>query len=383
MAGAADDPQLLVSRIVNAADHSGGHVAPGEIVILYPANAGPRELAGQHLDDSGKIATMAGETRVLFDGIPAPLAYTVAGEVAAVVPYEIAGRPATEIVVEYQGRRSKPATLPVVDSTPAVFTLDGSGRGQAAMLNDTGCCNSARNPATRGAVAALYATGEGQTTPSGITGNISSYARPADYPAPVLPVQVLVGGKPAPVVFAGEAAHSVAGLMQVNFRIPDDAPVGDDVPLVLIVGSARSADGVTMAIRTPVQRVMVDDPDPAVRAWFTTLLKGAGYEVAPGKMGEIVDLVIVSLAVPERDRTEMIQALRAQRRLVRIAAIVPGMGPESLRAADLMGAQTVFALPFQPALVLKQVKELLRSHPVPYVTEDIAPARRLVPGLPH
>ena len=259
---AADDPALLASRIVNAADHSGGRVSPGEIIILYPSHAGPPALVGQHLDAAGKISTAAGETRVLFDGIPAPVAYTVEGEVGAVVPYELAGRESTEVVVEYQGHRSAAVTLPVVDAAPALFTLDGSGMGQAAMLNDTGCCNSARNPAAAGSTVALYATGEGQTAPGGITGNVSSYARPADYPAPRLPVQVTVGGKPAEIVFAGAAPHTVAGLLQVNFRIPPDVAPGDAAPLVLTVGEARSVEGVTMAIRSAVQRVVVAEPDP-------------------------------------------------------------------------------------------------------------------------
>jgi uncharacterized protein (TIGR03437 family) len=64
------------------------------------------------------------------------------------------------------------------------------------MLNEKGCCNSAGNPAVRGAFAALYATGAGQTTPSGIDGAMAAFDRAADYPVPVLPVRVTVGGRP-------------------------------------------------------------------------------------------------------------------------------------------------------------------------------------------
>src|SRR5437764_174316 len=100
------------------------------------------------------------------------------------------------------------------------------------MLNDTGCCNSGRNPSMRGSMATLFATGEGQTTPRGVDGSISRYRPGSALPKPLLPVSVTVGGVPAEVVYAGEAADQVAGSLQVNFRIPRNAPVGEAVPLV-------------------------------------------------------------------------------------------------------------------------------------------------------
>ena len=63
-AWAADEPL----RLVNAADHTGGKVSPGEIVVLYPSNVGPAALAGAQLDEAGKVTTLLGDTRVWFDG---------------------------------------------------------------------------------------------------------------------------------------------------------------------------------------------------------------------------------------------------------------------------------------------------------------------------
>jgi uncharacterized protein (TIGR03437 family) len=99
----------------------------------------------------------------------------------------------------------------------------------------------------------LYATGEGETIPPGIDGSISVYPRIADYPVPKLPVQVTVGGEPAGIIYAGEAPHMAKGSLQVNFRVPANAPLGDAVPVVLTVGSSRSRDGVTMAVRRSSQ----------------------------------------------------------------------------------------------------------------------------------
>ena len=62
---------------------------------------------------------------------------------------------------------------------------------------------------------------------------------------PVLHASVTIGGKEAEVEYAGAAPQLISGVLQVNVRIPDDAPRGDDVPVVLTVGDHRSRDGVT------------------------------------------------------------------------------------------------------------------------------------------
>src|SRR4051812_24782498 len=85
----ADDPELKATDIVSAADHRGGAISPGEIVVLRPSNAGPASLIVQTADKAGHVMTTLGETRVLFDGKPAPLIYAVRGEIGAVVPFEV------------------------------------------------------------------------------------------------------------------------------------------------------------------------------------------------------------------------------------------------------------------------------------------------------
>ena len=377
--GASDGPALSARDVVNAADYSGGRVAPGEIVVLYPRNAGPAVLAGAQLDSDGRTATMLGETRVWFDGIAAPMVYSVTGQVSAVVPYAVAGRKTTQVVVEYQGVRSPAVELAVAPSAPALFTLDSTGKGQAGMLNEKGCCNSARNPAVRGGFAALYATGAGQTAPPGIDGAMAAFDRIADYPVPALPVRVTVGGRPAEIQYAGAAPHAVAGLLQVNFRVPGDAPTSDAVPLVLMVGDARSPDGVTMAVRSAVQRVLVAEPDAVVRGWLTRVLAGAGYDVAVARNGReavaraeehAIDLVIFSLAIPEAERMEAMHAILAARPAPKVVATAGALGPRTLRAADLLGAQAVLRKPLSSKMVVARVRELLRPRPTLYTVEE-------------
>jgi uncharacterized protein (TIGR03437 family) len=374
-----DGPALSIGDIVNAADHSAGRVAPGEIVMLSASNVGPAVLAGSQIDSAGKTTTLLGETRVWFDGIAAPMVYSVTGQAGAVVPYAVANRKTTQVVVEYQGVRSPAVEVPVVSSAPALFTLDSSGKGQAGMLNEKGCCNSARNPAARGSIAALYATGAGQTNPPGIDGSIPPTGRISDYPVPVLPVRVTVGGRPAEILYAGAAPHAVAGLLQVNFRVPADAPTGGAIPLVLTVGDSSSPDGVTMAVRSREQRILVAGDVPQVRNWLAKVLAGAGYEVSVARDGRDaleranenpVDLVICSLTMPEPERRELVRTMLAARPQLKVVATAGVLGPRTLRAADLLGAQAVLTKPMTARAVVRRVGELLRNRTVPYVTEE-------------
>ena len=372
----ADRPGLSPGDIAGAADYSRGRIAPGEIIVLYPSNTGPGILAGAQLDSHGKVATSLAETRVYFDGVPAPIAYSVKGQLGAVVPYEVYGKKKTEVVVEYRGVSSPPVMLAVVAAAPALFTLDSSGKGQAAMLNETGCCNSSRNPAVRGAVAVLYATGEGQTRPRGITGRVATDARVSALPVPRLPVRVLVGGKSAEILFAGEAPYAIAGLLQVNFRVPSNAPLGEAVPLVLEVGHARSPDGVTMAIRSPVQRILVIGYSDAAAKRIASILANARYEVSLARdvregRTESPDLILCDLASSDSAALDSIRALRLERPRLKLIATAPTLTSEVLRQADLLGAETVLTHPAPAHQLLDRIRELLRTRPIPYNGEQV------------
>jgi uncharacterized protein (TIGR03437 family) len=64
----------------------------------------------------------------------------------------------------------------------------------------------------------------------------------------VRPVQAWIDGKPAEVQYAGGAPGAVAGLFQVNVRVPLDAAAGD-VPIVIQVGTASTQPGMTVSVR--------------------------------------------------------------------------------------------------------------------------------------
>ena len=166
--------------MANGADYAPSSVSPGEIVALFGSNLGPATGTGLQVSSDGlSIATTLAGVQVMFDNVAAALTYASAGQVNAVVPYEVAGNAnaQTNVQVIYQGTASNTVTMPVVASTPAIFTLDSSGQGAGAILNQDLTVNGPNNPAARGSVVVIYCTGGGVTNPpsadASITGNSS------------------------------------------------------------------------------------------------------------------------------------------------------------------------------------------------------------------
>jgi uncharacterized protein (TIGR03437 family) len=244
-------PQIWQGCVVNAASYVGGGVAPGEIVTIFGHAIGPAELTRLRLGDDGRLATTLAETRILFDDIAAPLVYVSATQSSAIVPYAVAEKSTVTVEIENRGVRSVPLTLPVQKSRPGVFTIDGSGSGQGAILNEDASLNSAANPAERASIIALYLTGEGLTDPASEDGTILS----GTLPKPRLPVSVWFedprtgDGDSAEVVYAGGVRGSVVGLLQVNIRVPTWAHSGSAVPFYVQIGAETVEAGFTVALR--------------------------------------------------------------------------------------------------------------------------------------
>lgn len=238
---------MLLSAVDNAASYAQGGVSPGEIVALFGALLGPETLSIAQLTSGQQTfpQTLSG-TRVLFDGAPAPILYTSQGQVSAIVPYSLAGKINTQVQVEYQGNLSNAKTLAVVTSAPGLFALNTQGAGQGAILNQDYSVNGPANPAAKGSVVMIYATGEGQTTPAGVDGKLTPSAEPL--PRPQLQVSVKIGGADATVQYAGGAPGLVAGLLQINAQIPDSITAGDAVPILVTIGTAQSQSQVTLAV---------------------------------------------------------------------------------------------------------------------------------------
>jgi len=233
----------LLSGVVGGGSLAPGAISPGELISIFGGGVGPAP-AGLALDSTGKVATSLGNTQVLINGVPAPLTYASTGQVNAVVPYEAGASGVATIQVMSNSAASATWGVPLAPAAPAIFTASATGQGQGAVVNQDTSINGPANPAPRGTVISIYATGEGLTTPGGVTGSVNSGVI-----VPRLPVTVKIGGLDAYVTFAGEAPGDVAGVLQVNAVVPAGVAAGPAVPVAIAVGGTPSQNGVTMAVQ--------------------------------------------------------------------------------------------------------------------------------------
>lgn len=217
-------------------------LAPEAVVKLAGAGIGPANAAGLRLGEDGRVTTALSNTRVLFDGVPAPLLLVSADEINVIAPAAVGQRATARIDIEREGSVATTLTVGVASAAPALLTLDGTGTGQAAAINQDGTVNSPLAPARAGSVIALYVVGMGLTGEQ--DGAVAGAARDlAERWAPL----VRIGGEPAGVLYAGLAPGLVTAAIQINVRVPN-TPAGH-ATVVLITNGYASQAGATIAIQ--------------------------------------------------------------------------------------------------------------------------------------
>jgi uncharacterized protein (TIGR03437 family) len=193
--------------VVNAASLAPGSIAPGEIITVFG------------------VGFNTTDTQLLFYGKPATVFYTSATQINALAPVGLATNSTATISIVVDSAPIAGSAVPVVPAAPGIFTISGA-TGQAAATNQDGSLNSASNPAARGSVVSLYATGQGSSQ-NGVTLTIAGYN--------------------APLLYAGPAP-GFPGLMQINAQIPCGFLPPGTQPVALSVGGVSSQEGVTMTI---------------------------------------------------------------------------------------------------------------------------------------
>jgi len=225
-----------------------GIVSPGGVVSFYGAGLGPAIGVGARLDSSGKVATELAGTQLLIGGVPAPLLYASENQINAVVPFGVSSEPVATAQVRSAAGTSELVALHVVAADPAIPAYPDplvNGVYQSLILNQDGSINSRSNPAPRGSIITFWATGAGRFRTDLVDGSIVQ----PPLPEPALPVSVVLRQYPNPlsadILYAGAAPGMVAGIIQVNARIPANAAPGDQA-LELQAGDFRYGGTLTV-----------------------------------------------------------------------------------------------------------------------------------------
>jgi uncharacterized protein (TIGR03437 family) len=226
----SEGPSLV--GVANSADSIvvSNAVAPDELISLYGLDIGPGSPVGAQVVN-GAVTSSLGGVQVLFDGVPAPLLYASPTQINAIVPSEVFGHDATNITVLTPTGSLTGPTMLVHPSQPGVFPV---------AINQDGSVNSASDhPAPPGSLVTIWATGAGRTAlPDGAIATGASGRPP-------LPVSVLLYdqsyNQSLEVEYAGDAPGMVAGVFQVNFRLPSDLKLPLDTEPILQIGDARGS----------------------------------------------------------------------------------------------------------------------------------------------
>lgn len=235
-------PSPVITSVTNAATYKTGAVAPGEFVVIFGANLGPRDLAVPPANTAPKTL---GDISATFDGIPGPILYASSKQTAVQVPYGIA-QGQTILTVNNGGVSTATTTLPSAATAPGLFTANSSGQGQISALNQNFSVNSASNPVARGDFIFLYGTGAGRTTPATVEGVVVGTSA---LPVADAEVKVNIGGQNAVVQYSGETPGNLAGLLQINAIVPANISPDANVPVVVTVGGQPVQANITIAVK--------------------------------------------------------------------------------------------------------------------------------------
>jgi uncharacterized protein (TIGR03437 family) len=244
---AAAQPSVVGGGVINGASFAKGQaVAAGSVVSIFGNGLAAATVPGSTVP----LSTDISGTSVTFNGVAAPLYFVSAGQVNAQVPWSMASGTAN-VVVTNGGVASAPTAVTIGTFSPAVFSIP-PGAGIAIAINNADGSIAApagsipgisTHPAKAGDALILYANGLGpvDSTPADGAPSLDKLRNTVNVPI------VLVGGKPAQVVFSG-LTPQFAGINQVNFVVPAGV-TGNAVPVQLQMGGITSTDQVTIAVQ--------------------------------------------------------------------------------------------------------------------------------------
>jgi uncharacterized protein (TIGR03437 family) len=198
-----------------------GSLVPGQIVSIFGTGMGPSSGLSYTLVE-GKVPTTLGGVRVLTNVQPIPLLYVSGTQINAILPFDLALGSRPVIQVDNNGQAGNEFSYGRVDA--AAITLFRVASGLAAALNQDGTVNSPTNPAQPGTVVMLFGTGGGVTSPPSTDGEVTPPEQRLLNVSPSVVVPPFPPGTQLDVQYAGAAPGLVAGVVQLNVKLPEDIP---------------------------------------------------------------------------------------------------------------------------------------------------------------
>lgn len=223
----ATPPAPQITGLTNSASFQQNY-APGMILSVFGTQLANAAQAAASLPLPGTMQNAS----VRINGVFAPLYYVSASQLNVQVPYET--QPGTATLTLTNNGQTATANFTVTPNAPGIF----AGNGNVLVPFASG------NP---GDTLLLFMTGDGQLSPLLADGSTPSANTPfTQLPAPIAPVTLTVGGRPAAIAFVG-VPSGLTGATQVNFLVPSGLAPGT-YPVVVTVGGVPSA-GVNLTVK--------------------------------------------------------------------------------------------------------------------------------------
>jgi uncharacterized protein (TIGR03437 family) len=309
----------VVASVANAASYITARpragVAQGAVFVLQGLNMGPTTLAiDPHPFQNNSLAGTSVSITVNGTTVAAPMYYTSAGQVAALLPSNAPTGNGT-VTVTYNNNTGPAAPISVFPNGLGIFTVTSDGQGAGivtypdySLVSTTKAANcggvyttcGAANP---GDVLTIWATGLGA-----ITGNDTSGAG-LGVDMTSLPVTVWLGNVAVTPIYRGRSGCCI-GEDQIAFIVPANTPLGCGVPLSVQITSGVNliqSNSVALPIAASGSRTCTPS-NPAYTVAAVQQLATGNATVAsidfkrvdnyPGGMQDIANGQFIKVAVP-------------------------------------------------------------------------------------
>jgi uncharacterized protein (TIGR03437 family) len=259
-------PQITANSFYNGASFVQGAVAPCSIATIIAPGIAANVQGVVTSGLFGPLSYLVANDRVTVNNIPAPI-FNVANingqqQITFEVPCDVTPGSNVLVTVNTAGGGSASTTITVAPASVGLFTnTDSDGVVRVVAVKQDGtfvrpqtASDPAGNPARRGEIVRVYATGLGAVTPTVNTNSFGQYGIDSVVQAQLVAGMTNQAGQGVGIrVVSARMSPALIGVYEVQVLIPNDAATGNNVTFSLAATPQGSATSNSQATKMVVQ----------------------------------------------------------------------------------------------------------------------------------
>ena len=308
-------------RVVNSASYdSAAPMAPGSFATVLGQNLCGQTATGQ-LDSNGMYPVTLGGCSLTVDGAAAMMQYAGSGQMNFVVPQNMGS--GTAKVIINNGTQILASSMMIGPAGPGVFSLNGMGMGNGAMLQGT-----------------TWQMGPFSTSTNGQPTPISIFLTGMDLS--VKPM-VTVAGTSAEVTFFG-SAPGYPGLQQINMTVPASMAGAGRIP-VMVTSNGQTSNVTFMSI-LPTTAMMQGMP-----GWGSGMMVGENM-VRGAEMSSIAVNPVNNTALVTDEGSDALRVISLSSKTTVATIALPSGSQAGFVIVNSSGTQAAVALTEKGSIAL-------------------------------